>query len=559
MADLGGSASGSAVSGMGKAAEIILRIIEMAMRRAENAPRVKLDKLRLSEQEREIELRELRESFQFKKGLVDYFDLKRSGLELNVESFKLTAKEFDKFNELMTREGLIYSGVVMTDNGEMDVKSIVEELRKDESKSADFTLVFRKADMESIAEVWKRWGKELQQENIDDRIEDIESNPDISDADKAEAIEMLKKAKQENKESFGKEMNDKTVGSIVDRIVKGEKSDELSLSEALNSYTGRKIDEDEYTIVVDANDPSRYIKCHGHQEVFNDKEYVKTQYDVFVDNQCVYSTHDGKFEGRPANYWEEEKAKIREYGGFSDSLFKFPSYEVYQRWTEHVQEQNENELSFIKKEGQDYDVAVAGLEKWYADNNIQYVDGVVVNKETGEAIEFSDDMSNDEKLTYAEAIVVGKQIESYKEMAGIQDELVFKMGEIKAYEEGTPEHYQALAELDVIQRKLDSVAKEGQELVNDRVIINAAQDTQKTYKEMEQSRNNPEREDSRRSERVDEKEEKRYKMQEVKEKIEEHRTAEEAKRAEVEGRDGLGDKVQDALPKPKASMGRDDR
>ena len=131
-------------------------------------------------------------------------------------------------------------------------------------------------------------------------------------------------------------MNKETAEQVVNEAMYGEENYERNEPfEALNKYTGRTYDRDLNSIVVDATDPSKYILCHGQKELdFENKEYTKTEYRVFSDGKEVFATHDGRFQGKPVDYWQKQKHEIMSKGDFSGTFLKFYNKEHYERWAE---------------------------------------------------------------------------------------------------------------------------------------------------------------------------------------------------------------------------------
>lgn len=463
MSDLGSDAGQSALSLSAKALELLLRVFEKVFDAIRRNPERKLTKLKLKQAKTDAERKEILDSLNGKTGYVNYQKLKRSGMELKPVGIYMTKDEMKEFSTLCKRYGVLFSG--MTDSK-----------GKNEAGVRTYELIFKASDLGTVSKIVDRLNDEKMLAGIDKRIAELEAKgEEMTEQDRID-VAALKEQREAIQRSYCDELNDEMSKNVIDRAVTGETREPLTLGEALNRLTGRHIDKDLVCIVADANDPSKYIKCHGYQAVYNDKEYIKTDYEVYRGSRCVLKTHDGRFDGRPEGYWESQKDAIQEAGGFSGTFFKFYDVVEYQKWAEATREQNAKELSSMEKgKEKDYGEIIKELEGQLDEAGARMQDGVVVDKQTGEPLALSEDMTNEQKAFLAEATVIGKQINNYQNIRDLEAEIAVAKAEILTADEATPERITAEDNLAKVQGEYNAALEMKEQLLAERKEINAVQ------------------------------------------------------------------------------------
>jgi len=471
MGDLGNDTGSTALSLSAKVLAALLRILEKLFDAWRNNPERKLTKYKLEQAKTDAEKLKIVERLEGKVGYVNYQELKRSGLELKPLGIYMTKADMKEFAALCKREGVIFSG--MTNNTEKNADGI-----------KTYQIVCKAKDLEKIKSIVDRINVEKMIDGIDKRIAELEAKgKSMTEQDKLD-IAALKEQKASLQRNYCAELNGEMAHNIIEKAVTGEVKDPLTLDEALNRLTGRHIDKDTVTIVADANDPSKYIKCHGYQDKYKDQEYIKTEYEVYRGSKKVLATHDGRFDNRPKNYWEDQKNAIQKAGEFSGTFFKFSSVVEYQKWAEATRKQNAHELASMDKSGasKDYSVILKDLEKQLEERNAMIKDGVVVDKDTGEPIgnieELAENITEEKAAAIAEIAVIGKQIENYKSLQELEGELAVAKAEVLTTGEGTKERDEAETALAQVQEKLDTALGKEAELITERKEINAVQSEQ---------------------------------------------------------------------------------
>ena len=125
---------------------------------------------------------------------------------------------------------------------------------------------------------------------------------------------------------------------------------------------------------------------------------------MYRGTECTLKTHDGRFEGRPDGYWQEQKDAIQKAGDFSGTFFKFTSVVEYQKWAEAARNQNTQELGSMTKEGEkDYQVIIKELEMKLDENGAKFQDGQLLDKQTGEPLIINENMTEEQRAIVAES------------------------------------------------------------------------------------------------------------------------------------------------------------
>lgn len=430
MEDLGSGTGGTAISLGTKVLEAILRLLEKLFDAWRNNPERKLAKQKLKIAKNDLEKQKIIERLEGKTGYVNYQDLKRSGESLKAVGIFMTKAEMKEFSALCKREGVQFSG--MTDN-----------TKKNEDGVKTYEIICKEKDLDKVANIIDRMNDEKMIVGIDNRIAELESKgEEITEQDKVD-IAALKEQKSAIQRSYCDMLNVEMSSNVINRVVTGEAKQNLTLDEALNRLTGRHIDKDTVCIVADANDPSKYIKCHGYQDTYKDQDYIKTEYEVFRGTESVLKTHDGRFDGRPKDYWNKQKAEIQQAGEFSGTFFKFASVVEYQKWAEETRNKNEQELSSMEKSNNnDFDHIIEELEAQLDENGAMMKDGVVVDKETGEPLTLEEGVTEEQKVTVVEYMAMEAQLD--ENGATMKDGVVVdkETGEPLTLEEGMTEEQQ---------------------------------------------------------------------------------------------------------------------
>lgn len=108
----------------------------------------------------------------------------------------------------------------------------------------------------------------------------------------------------------------------------------LTFNKALNRITENDFSKDTPRFICERTDPNRYMELHSSYEVFEGEGYTKTRYVVFRDGEKCGEYDDGRFADRPKNYWQKQKAEMKEVGGFTDDVILFNEKADFDKYKE---------------------------------------------------------------------------------------------------------------------------------------------------------------------------------------------------------------------------------
>ena len=519
MADLGSDAGQGALNLSSKVLELLMKILDRLYQSWLERGRREVTKQQLAELKDSSKRREALSNLNGKSGFVNYQELKRSGMKLRSCGISMSNEEMKHFSEVCKRYGVLFSGVV--DN---------TKTKPDGSKC--FDIVIKAEDLEVVKEIANRLNTEKVIAVCDEKIQTILDKGDsMTEQDKADLL-YYQQEKEKLQRGYCDTLNGEKTQDIVERTFLKDESEQLTLDEALNRLTGRSIDKDICTIVADAHDPSKYIVCKGSQDYYQGRPYIKTEYEVYRNNELVLKTNDRRFDGRPEGFWEQQKREIKQAGQFSGFFFKFFSNDEYQKWTEAVKKQNEQELSNMTKTDKEYSVVMEELQGQLDRNGATIENGVVVDKVTGKVLQDMDllELPVDKQMLVCESVIIGEQLENYAKLEVLKPQLELAKADVEMAEIGTPEHKTATEKLEAVQTEYDKAIYKEKDLINMRKEINAGQAVEEVKNDREQARTvDLEHPDNRRGDRVDEMDKDKLTLEEAKGKIEQEKAREGAK------------------------------
>ena len=555
MSDLGSDAGAKSLSLMAKVMEALLKLFHEIFEAWQKAPERRLQKYEVKQAKTNEEKQKAIKKLDGKTGYVNSKLLDKSGEALTVGGIYLKKEDIPRFNAICKREGLLFSTVSN------------QQLKKD-GEEAFMMIKCRSSDLEKLRTAVDRFNDETRIMGIDDRIKEILSKGEENlTAQDHVNLQELTRQKEEMQRGYCDSLNQQMQETVIQNAFDESKLEPMSIGEALNRNTGRAIDKDQYSIIADANDPSKVIKCHGYEDKDPEtgKPYTKTEYEVYHGDECLMKTHDGRFEGRPNDYWLQERDKLEAAADFSKTYYKFINEADYQRWAEHVNEQNRTELSEMEKppESKDYGICRADAMAKLEENGAEIRDGVVYEKETGKPMsEYVKDpnLTQEQKTLAAESMTVGKQIQNYDTIESLQNHMDIANANLILAKPGTPEYETALADVESTKEQITKAYEQDAALVSERKEINAAQSVQQSEQERENEQENTtaehgqeqqEHPDERRGERVNEENDpEQGSTEEWKGRIEDAKVTDGAKGMDVKDRE-VADPEKMKAPKSK--------
>ena len=433
----------------------------------------------------------------------------------------LSEKDMRALGERCKRCDVLISGAEdIREQGRTAPKTYEILCRKDDL--ARFTKLFEEITNERRCSLIKEEIEKYQAENVslETKIEEIKSKGDLSAEDITDVAELQERIKVNNnviaraydeissfREKGSQELNTEQVRSVCEHAVNGNTSHGIPFDEAMNRFTGQTLDRDTTYYVVDMKDPARFIECNSMTDTFKGKEYTKTTYDAFVGSEKVCSRDDGRFEGRPSNYWSDVKQELKEAGGFGDRVLKFNSSKDFEDYRVSVQAQNtRDDLSIFEGSSQnkDYAALITKLEGQIEACGAKYVAGkevgdensgaaakaagTVVDKETGAPLSLPDNVHAAEYTNAAEAIICAKQIDVYQEMSALELQMSYASVKMNTETQGTPAFFAAEKEYAVVSEKWEAAKGTEKALLEERKAVNSAQSVQEVTKNKEVER-----------------------------------------------------------------------
>lgn len=506
--DLGQDTGTATLNATAKVVELFLALLNKLYEQSLD-PEVRQKRAEFKEFKAEQGRKNLSRKLDISAGEVNLKTLQKSGVALEpINLHGLSKENVERFAEICKREGVIFSGTYA----------------EREDGKLDYHLIVRSKDLERVRAVTERLNEEMRVEAIDKRISEIWQKPEMTEQDLAN-IRELQRQRAEIQRTACTELNRQQAEIIMGNAVYSHDNKPISIDEALNRNTGRQLDKDVYTIVADSQDPTKYIRCHGYTDTYKDKEYIKTEYEVFKDGQKVFATHDGRFDGRPEGYWEAQKAQMQEAGEFSGTVFKFYTEAEYQRWAEHAARENAEELSNLVpgtvRTAADYDRAIETLNKQLSDHGVEIdKDGVLMRVETSypqnfdengeiQPVEkreplqeaYSRDLTPQQKTEVAECFIIKDQIDTFNQMKAAEAELTQARAYAMVMDNATPPEQRKIIEdrVSAAEATMKGLQETEAELYTARKNINAVQADQTVtmerengqFKEPEQTQERP--------------------------------------------------------------------
>lgn len=472
MSDLGSDSGKAALELEAKLAEAILKFLEKVFFNVAGTIKTgiakrfdtgeKLKKVQWNKEKNKIKQEEFLKKVNGKKGFVNHKLMEKTGKPLVPIGMLISEGDFKRIAEMAKRYNVPITGV--------------KSKSPDENGKIYYQMECFREDLEKMRNIVDRCNQEMQMEKLNKQIDELNEKENLTDGEQ-ELLNELERKKESMQKSACDEMNRETAEQVINEAMYGEETKkEMDISEALDKYTGRTYDRDVESIVVDATDPSKYILCHGQKELdFENKEYTKTEYRVFAGGKEVFATHDGRFKGRPVDYWQQQKNEIMKKGDFSGTFLKFYNREHYERWAEEVKSQNQQELGKVENDLETPESKITDLKKQLEERGAEYKDGFAYDRETEKPIMLKEDMTEEQRINAGEMKVIAEQIKTYEVLQTLETKQSLAKTRMMTYEEHEPEYQQAKEEFNECSKAIQEKQEQCQKLTQSRKNINAVQ------------------------------------------------------------------------------------
>lgn len=476
MADLGTDAGQATLNLSTKALELLAKLLDKIFKFIENHPARKKAKLEYkvakSKHSRELALKKI----EGKIGMTTQKKMKATGKPLwNVEAI-LSKEDMKLFSELAKRYDLTFAGLKINGSDKKELQIFKEDIDK-------FERVLARLHNEKYLNKIHEELKKLEDKGYD--------NLTPEEKEKYDGLKALMENHIDQEiEKFNEEMND----SILKDAVLDEEGNlkKMDLEEGLNRLTGynlSKPDSGDF-VIADAINPGNYIKVHGFDDTFTNEKgqeinYVRSQYEVYKNNELVKSFDDKRYQGRPKGYWNSIREEMNNLLDKPKYFYKFKTEDRYKIWAEDVIRQNEQELNNntieslkeeLKNKGFDYknENPVLAHNEAAKDGTVipegQAIDREFIKKIIGQ----SNLTTTEQKLDFKEAFLIGQTIESLDRVNSLDEQLGNKNAEIIV--EDNPEKKSVLEkEYAELEKQLKAEKDNIVAIKNERKKINAAQ------------------------------------------------------------------------------------
>lgn len=516
----------------------------------------KLTKEKLKEAVSKTEKQQLLKKLEGSAGYINHETLKKAGVPLKEAGITCTKEELTELAAQCKRSGIIITAI--------------DDIRTRELGGTQlYHVLAQESDFPRIKEIVDTMNDAKRIEYLKEKQGELLAKGENMTAVDKLMVKQLDKEIQFIRDGHSMALSQEQTKSVIEQAVNGKTYSGVTLAEALDRFTGQAIDKDTTCYIVDAKNPDNYIVASSTQAEYNGDQYIRTDYTVYNGEQRVFETNDARFDGRPKDYWSQQKAAMQEKGNIGDTVIKFYDRADLDAYRAEFARQNKQELDGLQQGvmGRDYDKIISDALIPKIDEcggRYDEATGKVVDKETGEPFALSDGMSVEEQAKVAEAAVCAKQIQNYRDIQSLESQMSIAKADVLVAAEGTMEHARATVELQTLEEKYGAAVEREASLIDERKGVNFVQSEQEVRenkeKEAEQDlsgedrpRGEDEKSDDRRDDRVDENDPVRSSMAEYEGEIANRRVNEGAKAPDANDRSVAHEMSAQKSTKPKAA------
>jgi len=466
---------------------IIQKIIEFGI--DYNSPENKLARLRYDDAVFKKDKEDFLNSLDYSAGFVNHAKLEKYGVplvNLGIENGKLSTDEFMEFSKICKNEGVVFSGVMMSDES---------------TKKPYYILECRESDLEKMKVCLNKLNDNMILKKMDKKLAEYEKKGlnNLSQNERLERATLLAERTfivNSNRNLF----NDVQAQSVVMGAVSIEPEKRESFERALNRITNNYINKDEEFVVADMADPSKHIVCRASMVNYMDadgkpvehrgrNEYIKTNYEVYNGNEHIMSVNDEWFPGKSVNDWNAVRDSMENQGGFSGGeVLMFRSASEYNKFLKSMSVDHNFEHDNAVKDYSDCSKFINNLESHLKDNG--YRADYVVNKrndypqktnivdvKNGERLVFDPKAPTSlQQLDKAEIFVVAETLTVYKKMEWLSKEKNIAEAEMKAFGRDSQEGLDAKDRYDAAVESLTSLEYELESCNVERIRLHSAKE-----------------------------------------------------------------------------------
>lgn len=397
-------------------------------------------------------------------GFINYKVLERAGVPLTATKIHCSEEQLKDLSSACARSGIIITALE-------DVRS------RELGGPKDYVVSVRQKDLERFADLADALNDAKRIAYLEEEKQAVLALGDAMTEEDRLYVAALDEEILHIRDGRRLELNIEQAQGAIEAVAQGYTAKGISLSEALDRWTGGEIDRDTTAYVVDATDPDKYIVATARPAEFEGEPYIKTTYEVYNSSKLVLTADDGRFEGRTANYWPATKREIQNAGGLGDTVIKFYSLAEMERYRQAFKAQQRAEIDTLRigEADRDYDKIRTALEQKVRECGYEHDEYGTWRDENGEPLEVREGTSLTEQAAAAEAIICLRQIALYNEMETVEGELSIARAETLTYSKGTAEHAKAVARSKSLEGKYEELTKRETGFAEEREKVNFVQ------------------------------------------------------------------------------------
>lgn len=123
-------------------------------------------------------------------------------------------------------------------------------------------------------------------------------------------------------------MRGKSFAEVAESYV--EKAEDIN--EAFDRRTEKDFSSDTPRYVAKREKPDDFVKMTSELDTYNGREYTKTTYEIFKDNEYLITYDDGRFDGSPKGYWQDTKEMMATMLGQDNDFIYFKNQETFESY-----------------------------------------------------------------------------------------------------------------------------------------------------------------------------------------------------------------------------------
>jgi len=483
-ADMGGQAAQISANASIKLSEAIAKLLGAGIKFIveTNSYENRAAKIEYKNLKFEKDKKEFLKSLNLTAGEVNHAKLVKYGVplvNLGIGHDKISESEFKAFAKICKNEGVIISGLKLTDT---------------ETSKPYYLLECRESDLDRIQLCLDKYNDEKILKQMNDKLSEYSEKGinNLSQTERMERAELLtQKAELLNKQN--RVFNDTQTYSVVANAFKPiEPERRENFEKAVNRLKDNYINRDLNFVVADMANPEKHIKCHAYMDKYVDdkglpfihqgkSEYIKTDYAVFGGDNLLMESNDGWDNVKSVNDWFALRDEMKNVGGFSGEMIRFETVKDYESFMNQRALTNEADKGIINvADYSDCSAVIGKLEKYLDENGYKAeyttadngeplrVDVVDIN--SGERLSdkpfnFDNKM---EAMINADCLVAGEKLSNYKQLEWHSNEMKIASAEMGAYAEGSPEYLETKDNYDNAFKAVESLKDKEAHLNNER-------------------------------------------------------------------------------------------